>query len=219
MQKLNSVAVIGRSSKKIRKAFTKRFKTDFEKPDFVVTYGGDGTILYAERLYPGIPKIAFRNRKKCAQCSEKKINAIHKATHKVYCESCLDNGIKKLVESKFSINEFNKVEATAFVKKNGKRTKTTLIGLNEVQVHNSNHIHAVRFEFCLNNLCIDKEMIGDGIVVCTAYGSTGYFHAITRKKISGGFGIAFNNSLVKMKPIFLKTFKAELKKQKRKALG
>ena len=32
---------------------------DNNKPDFVITYGGDGTVLYAERRYPGIPKITI----------------------------------------------------------------------------------------------------------------------------------------------------------------
>ena len=30
------------------------------KPDFVVSLGGDGTFLVAERLYPGVPKLIAR---------------------------------------------------------------------------------------------------------------------------------------------------------------
>jgi hypothetical protein len=38
-----------------------------------------------------------------------------------------------------------------------------------------------------------SEVIGDGIVVSTVLGSTGYFHSITRQDFKDGVGVAFNN--------------------------
>src|SRR3989344_1002650 len=119
-------AVVGRHSKRTARIFSKHFKTEKRKPDFVVCYGGDGTILYAERLYPGIPKIAFRNNSICKQCGLSGTPGIHIAEQKVYCDSCLAKAIEKMKCGRFEILEFIKVEATAFFKKKGRRVSKTL---------------------------------------------------------------------------------------------
>jgi len=106
---------------------------------------------------------------------------IHNASEKIYCAACVEKAIEKITRGTFAIKEFEKIKAVAFVKKKGKLSSKTLVGLNEVQVHNSNHIHAVRFDFCLNGVCLKEEVIGDGVVAATAFGSTAYFYAITHK--------------------------------------
>ena len=217
-KKLGKVAVVGRHSRKIAKYFAKHFYQDKRNPDFVVSYGGDGTILYAERLYPEIPKIAFRNSVICEKCSLSNTPQIHNASQKVYCESCLKEAVQKLKDGKFKILEFQKVEGVAYYHKKGKIHSKKLVGLNDVQIHNSNHFHAVRFDFCLDGVCLEGEIIGDGVVVSSLYGSTAYFRAISRKTFSKGFGIAFNNPLTPIRPIFPKDgFKAEAHIQRRNA--
>jgi NAD+ kinase len=202
--KFGAFAIVGRNTKRIEKIFSRHFQPERKKPDFVVTYGGDGTILHSERAYPEIPKLSVRHWRKCAKCLTKKTKAIHKATEKIYCENALEKIISKLEAGKFKIKEHGKIEGTAFTRKNGKRKKTTLVGLNEIQIHNSNHIHAVRFDFCSNGVCLKEEVVGDGIVASTAYGSTAYFYAIAHKKFKEGFGIAFNNTIARHEPVFLK---------------
>ena len=55
----------------------------------------------------------------------------------------------------------------------------------------------------VNGKKVDKELIGDGIVVSTVFGSSGYFYSITRKTFNRGVGVAFNNITVKRKPLIL----------------
>ena len=39
-----------------------------EAPELVITHGGDGSLLGAERKYPGIPKCPIRDRKRNPKC-------------------------------------------------------------------------------------------------------------------------------------------------------
>lgn len=204
---------MGRKNQAFTSKLLKNGFTLSGKPQVIFSYGGDGTLLYAERIFPGVLKLPIRSKEKCKTCSRKKSTKIHRATEKIYCESSLQEIIKRQKQGKYSIQEFDKVKATAFAGR-----KQTLTGLNEIQIHNSNHSHAIRFEFCLNKACIDKEIIGDGVVVATAYGSTAYFYAITRKKFKNGFGIAFNNTIQKHKPFFANKFKAEILINRRDAV-
>ncbi|MEM4255619.1 MAG: hypothetical protein QXR53_04830 [Candidatus Norongarragalinales archaeon] len=213
------MTVVGLKPTRIKRVFAKHFVVSAKKPDFVVSYGGDGTLLHAERVYPGVPKLAVRNNAKCEVCKSKKTKTLHKASEKIYCDSAASEIILRLKQKKFKIESFEKVKGTAFAKRNGKTKRFTLVGLNEVQIHNSNHSHAIRFEFCLNGACIAKEIIGDGVVASTAYGSSAYFYAITQRKFKKGFGIAFNNTIRKHKPLFLKgKFKAEVRVHRRHAV-
>ncbi|MEM7816858.1 MAG: hypothetical protein QXZ20_03015, partial [Candidatus Aenigmatarchaeota archaeon] len=60
-----------------------------------------------------------------------------------------------------------------------------------------------RFYVKINAKKITNELIGDGIVISTPYGSRGYFKSITRKTFEKGIGIAFNNTTKKMKPMII----------------
>lgn len=213
------IAIAGLKTTRIKRILAQHFPMGGKTPDVVVSYGGDGTLLYSERIYPGVPKLAVRSSSKCSACKSKKNKSIHKASEKIYCDSAIGEIISRLKQKRFEIMKFDKIKGTAFMGRDGRAKRFTLVGLNEVQVHNSNHSHAIRFEFCLNNACIEKEIIGDGVVASTAYGSSAYFYAITRKKFARGFGIAFNNTIRKQKPFFLKgKFKAEVRINRRNAV-
>lgn len=190
------VLVFGRNASRIKRAFEREFGIS-TKPDVVVSYGGDGTLLHAERLYPGIPKLALRRKASCNKC----VKTIHyaSASH-IYCDSRLAKIIEKLKAGRFRIEKVRKISGIAFAK----NRKSTLEGLNEVQIHSTNHIHAVRFDFFLNGKLKEKNVVGDGLVAATSFGSTAYFQAISRKSFKKGFGIAFNNSTRIIRPLFLK---------------
>ncbi len=142
--------------------------------EVVITYGGDGTLLSAESTFPSVPKLALRDNSICIKC----------ANHKD------ENVLKKLKENKLKLTEINKLEASYKGKK--------ILAINDFVIRNSLQMHAIRFKVNASN----KLIIGDGIVVATSFGSSGYFKSITRKTFTKGFGLAFNNTTGPIKPIY-----------------
>lgn len=146
------------------------FNVTRKNPEMVICYGGDGTILYAERIFPGIPKLVIkRDSSICRKCD--------------YTPQNLLSILERLKEGKYKIKEEMKLEGIA---KNRK-----LIGLNEIQIHNKLPIRAIRFTLEVLNRRI--YAIGDGVIISTPFGSTGYYKAAGGKKFERGIGICFNN--------------------------
>ena len=44
------------------------FKIVDENPDFIVCYGGDGTVLFSERTIPEVPKLIIKTSRVCRKC-------------------------------------------------------------------------------------------------------------------------------------------------------
>lgn len=144
---------------------------DNNKPDFVITYGGDGTILFSERRYPGIPKITIRRSKRGIKCN--------------YSENELEDVLIKIDNGTYKIKEEIKLETTFQGKK--------YLSLNEVQIHNSSPIKAIRFSIYVDNIPLFEDIIGDGAVIATPFGSSAYFSSIGGEKFDKGIGIGLNN--------------------------
>lgn len=151
------------------------FKIVNSNPDVVISYGGDGTLLTAERLYLGIPKLPIRDSLVCKKCPN-------------HDEKVL---LQSLLEGKLKLKDYKKLETTFFYR--------TFTALNDFVIRNAEPMHAIRFQTINNQL-----LIGDGIVLSTPFGSTGYFKSITRKIFEKGWGLAFNNTTEKTPPVFLK---------------
>lgn len=145
-------------------------------PDVIISYGGDGTLLTAERLYPGIPKLPIRDSLVCKKCPDHEEKVL----------------LQHLLEGKLKLEEYKKLETTFLYK--------TFTALNDFVIRNAAPMHAIRFQ----TTGIDKLLIGDGIVLSTPFGSTGYFKSITGQTFEEGLGLAFNNTTEKEPPIFLK---------------
>jgi len=140
------------------------------KPDVIITYGGDGTTLSAEREYPGIPKLIVKTSK---------------ITHPYEIEKKdLEIALKKIKKSEYKIVEESKLIGT-FKNK-------TLIGLNEIQVHTEKPIAAIRFSVYANNRSYE-DLIGDGVLVATPFGSSGYYKSLGGRIFKKGLGLGFNN--------------------------
>ncbi|MAG08736.1 hypothetical protein CMO89_04630 [Candidatus Woesearchaeota archaeon] len=160
-----------------------------KNPEVVVSLGGDGSFLFAERKFPGVLKLPVRNRNICEKPDKLK-------------------GILKRIEKKdYSVLEHNKVEAK-IIKKDSTTVKTAV---NEVSVRNRDVFHALRFVVKVNGRKVEEELIGDGIVVSTPFGSTGYFYSVTKTNFKKGLGIAFNNITKDIKPMVLENPVVRLK--------
>lgn len=141
-----------------------------KNPEIVLSFGGDGTLMRSEIAYPGVPKVALRDSNICKKCSALPNEEI----------------LKQLRKGEYTKETLFKLEAQA----KGKE----LIGLNDIVVHNKDPRHGIRYYLSVNRRDIGHEIVGDGIVVATPFGSTGYFRSITDSFFEIGIGIAFNNS-------------------------
>ena len=146
------------------------FEIVTKNPEIVASYGGDGTFMKAEKDFPGIPKLALKKSKICKKCHDLP----------------LEETLRKVAEGEYGVEEEIKIESVC----KGKR----IIGLNEIIVHNSDPRRAIRYEIFVNDRKIGDEIIGDGVVISTPYGSTGYYRSITDGMFEVGIGLAFNNS-------------------------
>lgn len=145
-------------------------------PDAVISYGGDGTLLFSERAYPGIPKLPIRNSLLCNKCPK-------------HDEIIL---LKKLLTDKLNLKEYRKLEITILYQ--------TFTALNDFVIRNTQPIHTIRFQTTVTN----KLLIGDGVVISTPFGSSGYFKSITGSTFKKGFGLCFNNTTEQLTPVFFK---------------
>lgn len=153
---------------------------DNNKPDFIITYGGDGTILYSERKYPGIPKITIKAGSIGSRC--------------MYSIEDLEDVLIKIDNGEYKFKEEIKLETNFQGKK--------YLSLNEMQLHNSSPIRAVRFSVYIEDEPLFDNVIGDGVIIATPFGSSAYYTSVGGEKFDKGIGIVLNNPYnVKEKPV------------------
>jgi len=87
--------------------------------------------------------------------------------------------------SKLKFEEYMKLDVFL----NGKKV---FCALNDVNVHYKMP-RALRFAVRINNMILAKELMGDGVIISTPFGSNAYYKTITGKNFSKGIGLAFNN--------------------------
>ncbi len=148
-------------------------------PEVVVCYGGDGTLLAAELRWPGVPKVPVLNSRRGHRCIPHPARDV----------------LQGLANGQLVSNGYTKIEGE--ILRNGKRIyPDTMVALNEFNVHMGLINSAVRFQLYLNDDPYDDglELLGDGFVVCTPFGSTAYFAQITRGIFTQGIGIAFKST-------------------------
>ena len=141
-----------------------------DHPDIIITHGGDGTLLGAEREYPGIPKLPIRDKRTSPLCS--------------------NHSYEKIIEDLLS----NKLSKTKLIKLSGTTDKCNILGINDIFVHNSNKVSAIRYRVWINNEIYLSEVTSDCVGIATAHGSTAYYRSITRCIFKVGIGLAFSNS-------------------------
>jgi NAD+ kinase len=177
------IAVVGKKPEIAEAVVRQRkdFRLERKRPAFVLCFGGDGTLLFGERKFPGIPKIRLRNY------------PVSKAAARQNVALVLD----ALAAKKFKAREETKLVASA----KGKR----LVALNEISLHHK-PTRAVRFSLAVNGKLVEPIVIGDGVVIATHFGSTAYFKSISGRSFGKGkIGIALHavHNRVKRKTIVL----------------
>lgn len=180
MKSLMKVLLLGQHSRNIEDLVRSfRLEITDANPDVIISYGGDGTFLSSEREYPGIPKLPIRDSAFCKKCDHHGDETL----------------LKALTEDSLELKEYTKLSTEI----EGK----TLLAMNDFVVSNEQTIHAIRFNSFVNETQQNGLLIGDGIVIATPFGSTGYFKSITDQSFTDGFAIAFNNLTEKKDPVYL----------------
>ena len=118
---------------------------DFE---LVVTHGGDGALLGAERDYPGIPKFPLRDAATASPCPR------HDARTR----------LEELVSGKASRSYLPKVAARAHGRE--------FLALNDVFIHNFDRGSALRYRVKIDGELYANEIVGDGVGLSSVHGSS-----------------------------------------------
>jgi NAD+ kinase len=142
-----------------------------DDPEVVVTWGGDGLLLRSEAAWPGVPKLPLRNSRHGIKCQPHQVPDALDRLHA------------------------GRLVATRHFKVRAETRGRVKIGLNEITVHNARPTSAVRFRIAVDDEEPGNELVGDGLVVATPFGSTAYYRTITRGSFREGLGLAFNNSI------------------------
>lgn len=146
--------------------------------DVVVCFGGDGTLLAAELKWPNVPKVPIRNSRRGIRCISEPPEDI----------------VAKLAKGELIRSEHLKLECQVIYADPEKSSKN-LLAINEFTVHMGRVNAAVRFKIWFDEKVFgessDAELIGDGFMVSTPFGSTAYFNEITRGTFWTGIGVAF----------------------------
>jgi NAD kinase len=150
-----------------------------QKPNVVITFGGDGSFLSAESAWPGVPKVILRRSRVCKTCRKE-------VPRKV---------LQSLMKKDHAVREFPKI---AF-----KMGLIEGVAANDIILRNWNPNQAIRFSLseAQGASVSEDEVIGDGLVLATPIGAAAYYRSIVRQEFKSGFGLAFNNPTIPLSPI------------------
>lgn len=141
-----------------------------DTPDLIITYGGDGALLGAEREFPGIPKLPLRDAVTAPVC------AAHSAKQV----------IGDFLDRKLPLVKLPKLCAVTPAGK--------LYGINDLVVNTAEQTSALRYRVFIDGELHAPEVVGDGVCFSSVHGSTAYYRSITRGIFRVGVGLAFSNS-------------------------
>ena len=169
--KFKRVKLMGKNLDDVRQKILDRgmeiVENDFE---LVIAHGGDGTLLWSERDYPGIPKLPMRDARTAPQCKSHQYDRV----------------LDALLRDELEITTLPKIEGIY----NGQR----MLALNDIFVHNKERASALRYQVLIDNELYANEIVGDSVGVATVHGSTAYYRSITQSIFRVGMGLAFSNS-------------------------
>jgi NAD+ kinase len=143
---------------------------DPARAELVVVYGGDGSLLGADRDFPDLPKLVVRRSNEFNKCD-------HHQDAEVF---------RRVREGRVEISRLPRISATV-----GNRC---VRGINDIVFHNTRVTSGVRYAVRIDSVLYAREIVGDGVVAATPFGSSAYYRSITKSVFRVGLGLAFNNS-------------------------
>jgi len=166
------IKLLGKNLDDIRPLLKKYgFEESDNEIEMIVTHGGDGALLGAEREFPGIPKFPLRDAATAPTCScheaEKRLRNFIAGNH---------GGMSRLP----------KVEAAA--------PGGSTCGINDVFLYSSSRTSALRYRVMIDGELYAAEVVGDAVGVSTVHGSGAYYRSITHGVFRVGMGLSFSNS-------------------------
>lgn len=130
-----------------------------EKPDAVVSIGGDGTLLSVVYRYHSISVPIFA------------INAGDLGFITPFSVDDWKNGLSEFIKGKATLKSKLLLKATVYL--NGEEVKTGM-ALNEISVQRDETNHLLRLDASLENECFAHGLAADGVIIATPTGSTAY---------------------------------------------
>ena len=174
------VLLYGQEAEKLRPLIEKSagLRLVSKTPETVVCFGGDGTLLAAERLWPGVPKVPLRNSRRGIRC----------------ISGPPDGVIAQLAAGRLVPHPQLKLACDVEFADSSRPAQHT-VALNEISGHMGRVTSSLRFRVWFDGrpygTARDHEFIGDGFVVSSPFGSTAYFNQITHGVFLQGIGVAF----------------------------
>jgi NAD+ kinase len=141
-----------------------------ENVELIVTYGGDGSLLGAQRDYPDIPKLPLRDTATAPTCPAHPARKV----------------IEKFLNGSMVLQRIPVLEAVC--------RGETILGINDLVIHSREYVSALRYRVRIDGELYAREIVGDGVCFSGVHGSTAYYRSITRGIFRVGVGLAFCNS-------------------------
>jgi len=163
------IKIYNPTKRSIHSSLLKKIKKYDHKLNLVISYGGDGSLLGADRKFPNLPKLPIRSSKVCNHC---------------YSADNLENILKSILQGQ--------IKPSSHIKLLAQFDKNQLQALNDINIKCQHPNLALRFSFSINDQNY-SDNIADGLIVATPFGSTGYFKSIAGAIFSQGLGVAVNN--------------------------
>ena len=145
-------------------------KPEDDPEALILCYGGDGAMLGAELRYPNRLKMPVRDCETAPHCP------------------------KHSLEWQLAAMKNGQLRVSTLMKLQGTLGSKTRYAVNDVFIHNTNNVSALRYQVKIDDDLYAREVVGDGVGVSTVHGSTAYYRSITHGSFRVGIGIAFSNS-------------------------
>ena len=168
------IALYGKKSELLEKLLKERgfalIRPEDDPDALILCYGGDGAMLGAELRYPDRLKMPVRDYETAPHCP------------------------KHPLESQLDAMMNGQLRTSSLMKLQGTLGSMTRYAVNDIFIHNTNNVSALRYQVKIDDDLYAREVVGDGVGVSTVHGSTAYYRSITHGSFRVGIGIAFSNS-------------------------